>query len=126
MERAPCIEEWRIENRNPETAKMVSFSEAVRLLFHAGLESKRPLAKRRKPGLVPCYLCSNVQESPIIRYITVPIFAFMTAPVLADADPNRRTDLISADLNISEQAFKAASLMCSPMATSGLLAHVSG
>ncbi len=34
------VEEWRINNRDPETGKMVSFSEAVRLLVERGLESK--------------------------------------------------------------------------------------
>ena len=34
------IEEWRIANRDPETGKMVSFSEAARLLIHAGLAGK--------------------------------------------------------------------------------------
>lgn len=50
----------------------------------------------------------------MIRYITVLVFAFMTAPVFADADPNRRADLISADLNISEQVFKTCFLDVEP------------
>ena len=50
----------------------------------------------------------------MIRYVAVPIFALMTTPVLADADPNRRTDLISADLNILEQVFKACFLDVQP------------
>ena len=31
------IEDWRVLNRNPETGKIVSFSEAVRLLVNRGL-----------------------------------------------------------------------------------------
>ena len=50
----------------------------------------------------------------MIRYITISVLALMTAPVLADADPNRRTDLISADLNISEQVFKTCFLAVQP------------
>lgn len=33
------IEDWRILNRDPETGKMVSFSEAARLLIDKGLSS---------------------------------------------------------------------------------------
>ena len=33
-----AVEEWRIENRDPETGKMVSFSEALRQLIQAGLD----------------------------------------------------------------------------------------
>ena len=50
----------------------------------------------------------------MIRYLTVAILALMTAPVLADADPNRRTDLISAGLNISEEVFKTCFLDVQP------------
>ncbi len=50
----------------------------------------------------------------MIRFITVPIFALIAAPVFADADLNRRTDLISADLNISEQVFKTCFLDVQP------------
>jgi len=35
-----CIEEWRIHNRDPETGKMASFSEACRLLIDKGLGDK--------------------------------------------------------------------------------------
>lgn len=50
----------------------------------------------------------------MVRYLSVFILALMTSPVLADADPNRRTDRIAADLNIPEQVFKTCFLDVQP------------
>lgn len=33
------IEDWRIENRDPETGKIPSFSDAVRQLIESGLSN---------------------------------------------------------------------------------------
>ena len=45
--------------------------------------------------------------------VTMTLF-LAAAPALADSDPNRRTDLISADLNIPEQVFKDCFLDVQP------------
>ena len=42
----------------------------------------------------------------MFRTIVIMLTLLLAAPALADNDPNRRTDLIAADLNIPEQVFK--------------------
>lgn len=33
-----AVEQWRVDNREPETGKVVSFAEALRQLIQIGLE----------------------------------------------------------------------------------------
>lgn len=35
------IEDWRAENRDPETGKVLSFAEAVRQLIASGIENTK-------------------------------------------------------------------------------------
>lgn len=41
----------------------------------------------------------------MLRHLIVTISLLIATPIFADNDPNRRTDLIAADLNILEQVF---------------------
>ncbi len=49
-----------------------------------------------------------------MRKMSFMVLLLLAAPAVADDDPNRRTDLIAADLNVPEQVFRDCFLDVQP------------